>query len=298
MSLESFENVNYKNLFAIYGLVKDGNKSISDVKLNYSRYNKYLQENLNFLIELGVLKIQNEKLYLKNNKEEDFKEILINSLVDKNSFFVLVKEYLQNFIADEKEIHSFEPDTNYNFKTSDLRNFLISANFIKNDQNKYYVVEKKILELFRNKKISPEELKKIINAKEKIGLAAEEIVLQEETKKVQKINKNLIVDHVALKDVSAGYDILSFNQKQEKIFIEVKAVSSSNFKFYLSSNEYNTAKIYNKKYFLYLLPIDLTNPQKFNYNNILMINDINNKIFNNEKEWVVENENYSIFKKN
>jgi len=298
MSLESFENVNYKNLFAIYGLVKDGNKNMSDVKLNYSRYNKYLQENLNFLIELGIVKIQNEKLYLKDNKEEDFKEILINSLVDKNSFFVLVKEYLQNFIVDEKEIHSFEPDTNYNFKTSDLRNFLISANFIKNDQNKYYVVEKKILELFRNKKISPEELKKIINAKEKIGLAAEEIVLQEETKKVQKINKSLIVDHVALKDVSAGYDILSFNQKEEKIFIEVKAVSSSNFKFYLSSNEYNTAKIYNKKYFLYLLPIDLTNPQKFNYNNILMINDINNKIFNNEKEWVVENENYSIFKKN
>ena len=223
MSLESFENVNYKNLSAIYGLVKDGNKSISDVKLNYSRYNKYLQENLNFLIELGILKIQNEKLYLKDNKEEDFKEILINSLVDKNSFFVLVKEYLQNFIADEKEIPSFEPDTNYNFKTSDLRNFLISANFIKNDQNKYYVVEKKILELFRNKKISPEELKKIINAKEKIGLAAEEIVLQEEIKKVQKINKSLIVDHVALKDVSAGYDILSFNQKEEKIFMSFGA---------------------------------------------------------------------------
>ena len=72
----------------------------------------------------------------------------------------------------------------------------------------------------------------------------------------------------------AGYDILSYNENQEKIYIEVKAVSSTNFKFYLSSNEFNKANLMNKNYFLYLLPRDLSNLSKFDYEGILKINEI------------------------
>ena len=79
--------------------------------------------------------------------------------------------------------------------------------------------------------------------KEEIGLAAEEFIFKREIEKVHKINKQLNVEHTALTDVSAGYDILSYNKNEEKIYIEVKAVSSSNFKFYLTSNEFNTSNI-------------------------------------------------------
>ena len=134
--------------------------------------------------------------------------------------------------------------------------------------------------------------------KEKIGLAAEEFIFKKEKEKVSKINKKLNVEHTALTDVAAGYDILSYNNNEEKIFIEVKAVSSSNFKFYLTSNEFNTSNILKNNYFLYLLPRDLSNPDQFDYENLLIINNINENIFKNHTEWKIENENYLIFKKN
>ena len=70
---------------------------------------------------------------------------------------------------------------------------------------------------FKRKKISPADLKKIMYEKEKIGLAAEEFIFKKEIEKVKEINKKLNVEHIALTDVAAGYDILSYDDKEEKI---------------------------------------------------------------------------------
>lgn len=295
MSLEAFEKVSYPNLLALYSLAKEGFENLSDIKLNYSRFNNDILENLNFLIEIKIFNLKNEKIFLEKD-EGDFKRLLIHSIVKQNSLFLTIKGYLKNYTLDDTNKYSFEPSNEYNLNTSDLRNFLISANFIKNENNKYYIIDQYILKSFENKKISPLELKQILEDKEKIGMAAEQVVFQNEVEKVKKININLKVDHVALRDVSAGYDILSYNINKEKIFIEVKAVSSSNYKFYLSSNELNASKIYNDNYYLYLLPRDLSDPQKFNYKQIKIINNIHQNIFNNN-DWVIENENYGIFLK-
>ena len=79
-----------------------------------------------------------------------------------------------------------------------------------------------------------------------------------EEKEVYKINKEFKPLHIALTDVSAGYDIQSIkliNDKIEKVFIEVKAVSLSDYKFYLSTLEYETARQYKEKYYIYLLQL-------------------------------------------
>ncbi|MAI29660.1 MAG: hypothetical protein CMP38_05590 [Rickettsiales bacterium] len=297
MSFEVFENISYQNLSKLFSLTKEGYKNTSDIKLNYSRDHNFVQENLNFLIEIEIFKLANDQIYLEEDSTQ-FKSLLIKKIFQKNAYFLLLKEYLNNFELDNNNQYSFEPTLNYNFTTSDLRNFLISCNLIKNKDSKYFLLDENILEKFKRKKISPAELKKIMQEKEKIGLAAEEFIFKKEKEKVSKINKKLNVEHTALTDVAAGYDILSYNNNEEKIFIEVKAVSSSNFKFYLTSNEFNTSNILKNNYFLYLLPRDLSNPEQFDYDNLLIINNINENIFKNHTEWKIENENYLIFKKN
>ena len=297
MSFEVFENISYQNLFKIFSLTKEGFKNTSDIKLNYLRDHNFIQENLNFLIEIEILKLEKDEIFVDKDSSE-FKSLLIKKIFQKNAYFLLLKEYLNNFELDNDNQYSFEPTLDYNLTTSDLRNFLISCDLIKNKGKKYFLLDDNIFEKFKRKKISPADLKKIMYDKEKIGLAAEEFIFKKETEKVNRINKKLNVEHVALTDVAAGYDILSYNNNEEKIFIEVKAVSSSNFKFYLTSNEFNISNILKSKYFLYLLPKDLSNTEQFDYDNLLKINDINQNIFENEKEWQIENENYLILKKN
>ena len=297
MSFEVFENISYQNLFKLFSLTKEGFKNTSDIKLNYLRDHNFIQENLNFLIEIEIFKLEKGKIFLETDSSE-FKSLLIKKIFQKNAYFLLLKEYLNNFELDNNNQYSFEPTLDYNLTTSDLRNFLISCDLVKNKDKKYFLLDENILLKFKRKKISPADLKKIMHEKEKIGLAAEEFIFKKEIEKVKKINKKLNVEHIALTDVAAGYDILSYDDKEEKIFIEVKAISSSNFKFYLTSNELNISNILKNKYFLYLLPKDLSDPNQFDYDNLLKINDIDKNIFRNIKEWQIENENYLIFKKN
>ena len=60
----------------------------------------------------------------------------------------------------------------------------------------------------------------------------------------------------------------------KEIYIEVKAVSSSNYKFHLSPGEYQKATQNLENYFIYLLPVDHSIDEKFNYEKILKINNL------------------------
>jgi len=104
-----------------------------------------------------------------------------------------------------------------------------------------------------------------------------------------------------LNDVSAGYDIKSYMKKNNEIyeiFIEAKAVASSNYKFHLSVDEYQTALEFGDKYYLYLLPVDYSNSENFDYEKILIINNINKNIINKNSGWICENDGFLIYKKN
>ena len=76
MSFEVFENISYQNLSKLFNLTKEGYKNTSDIKLNYSRDHNFVQENLNFLIEIEILKLENDQIYL----EEDSTQFKVFSL--------------------------------------------------------------------------------------------------------------------------------------------------------------------------------------------------------------------------
>ena len=194
----------------------------------------------------------------------------------------------------------FRPDPIYNSLTSDLRNFLISSNKIIYENEEYTIIDNKLLDLFKNKEFSPEQLQKILEKQNLLGLEAEKLVVKYEAEKIKNFNQDLNIDHVALRDVSAGYDIKSYEldgESVKEIYIEVKAVSISNYKFHLSMQENQTANKFLDKYYLYLLPVDLSNPEKFDYKKLLKIQNINKTIFKNKKEWIIEEDGYVVSRK-
>jgi hypothetical protein len=166
--------------------------------------------------------------------------------------------------------------------------------------DQYFLLSDEFLDKLNKIKFSPEELRKQLEKQNQIGLLAEEFVFKIEKEKIRKFDQSLLPEHVSKSDVSAGFDILSYeknNDQIKKIFIEVKAVSSSNFKFYLSNGEFQTSLKYKDNYFLYLLPVDHTLVEKFNNDNILKINDLENNLFKNKVNWYYENNGYVFYQK-
>ena len=298
MNFDLFENINFQNLEKLYVLSLE-DRDTSDIKMNYLRDHTHVRENLNFLFENGIFENDGDKVKVSKDKTKSFKEILINEIFRKNNiYFVLLKQYLQNFTLDKDNKFKFKPDKYFNYQTSDMRNFLISLGIIKNENDEYIILNNEILDKIKKQKKSPLKLKEELRSKEQLGLDAEKLVYENEVSKVKKIDKTLKVIHIALEDVSAGYDIQSYNENREKIYIEVKAVSKTNYQFHLSPNEYNISKIYNHNYYLYLLPVDLSNSKKFDYDKILMINNIKDNLIDNSNIWKTENDGFLISKKN
>ena len=287
MSFDLFENVSFKKLRALYELAKNNSRNISNIKLNYSRNYNCLQENLNFLIDIKIFKIKKNIIFVDSQTNKDFKQSIFKKLSMNDNYASLIKNYLINFSLDSNSVYSFKPQNYYNRATSDLRNFLISTQIIKEDNNRYILLDENIYTLFKKKIRSPDVLKKILEQKEKFGLEAENVVFQYEKNKLKKLDKNLKPIHISQQDVDAGYDILSYEKHKDtfkKIFIEVKGISRSDYRFYLSINESVVAEKYKESYYLYLIPRDFSKPEKFDLSKMIKINNITKNVLDNKKK--------------
>jgi len=301
MSFDLFENVSFKKLRALYELAKNNSRNISSIKLNYSRNYNCLQENLNFLIDIKIFKIKKNIIFVDSQTNKDFKQSIFKKLSMNDNYASLIKNYIINFSQDSNSVYSFKPQNYYNRATSDLRNFLISTQIIKEDNNRYILLDENIYTLFKKKIRSPDVLKKILEQKEKFGLKAENVVFQYEKNTLKKLDKNLKPIHISQQDVDAGYDILSYEKHKDtfkKIFIEVKGISRSDYRFYLSINESMVAEKYKEDYYLYLIPRDFSKPEKFDLTKMIKINNITKNVLDNKKEWKISTSTFLIKKTN
>lgn len=303
MNYDFFDNIEYQNIERLFKLCEENRENLSYVKINYSRFNKYLQDSLNFLVELNIISINNNKVEIEiGNTNLLFKDFLISKILISSQYGPPLKEYFNNFTKIDNKF-SFKPNDNYNSITSSLRNFLISMDLVKYeiDNDCYSLLSNEFLNRLNKVKFSPEELKKQLHKQNQIGLLAEEFVFKMEKEKLLTFGQDISPEHVSKFDVSAGYDILSYennNDKFKKIYIEVKAVSSSNFKFFLSNGEFQSSLKYKTDYFLYLLPVDHSIIEKFNKDKILKINDLEKNLFKNKTDWYYENNGYIFYQRN
>ena len=107
-------------------------------------------------------------------------------------------------------------------------------------------------------KRAPATVAAVQRGRETLGTAAEEAIVSYERKRVGSMFADR-VEHVALLNAAAGYDVRSVtvneNGMAEPRYIEVKAVSGSSLQFHWTRNEVVTAKLLAQWYYLYLLPV-------------------------------------------
>ncbi len=126
--------------------------------------------------------------------------------------------------------------------------------------------EGKVLEVLKSALISEvssggltlDELKRIQDRKEDLGQQAELFVAAFEKARLYNHPLESYIRIISGIDVSAGYDVISFNSTESQEydrFIEVKSYAG-NLCFYWSRNEVNCARAKGDSYFLYLVDRD------------------------------------------
>ncbi len=142
----------------------------------------------------------------------------------------------------------------------------------------------------KRKQLSLDELKKQLERNELIGEKAELFVLEFEKNRLGAPLADK-VRRISEVDVTAGYDIISYDSvksKETDRFIEVKAISTSG--FYWSKNEYETAKLKGETYYLYLVDLHKINQPDY------MPEIVQNPAvaIMESEAWLVEAQSYSI----
>lgn len=279
--LEELKNLNYHGgkdglLFFIRNVIGNRRIKIRDAKVICShalgRYSLSVDDLVDYCHIFGWVEISDDVLSISPeiatmlDDNDDLNETLIFSTVNQ-----LFKDNI--FKADMFFYDAIQ--CCYGFKNellplslSCVRNVLISQGFFLPDRVStvtcFYIssaYEKVVANYCRisRKQLSLENLKKQIENNEIAGEKAELFVLSYEKKRIgQPLCER--IKRISEIDVTAGYDIVSFNSinsQEPDRFIEVKAVSSSG--FYWSKNEYEIAKLKGNMYYLYLVELSKVN---------------------------------------
>lgn len=137
-------------------------------------------------------------------------------------------------------------------------------------------------------KISEERFRAIQKTREQIGLAGEYWVIDYEKINLSSGGYSELADKVeriSQIDISAGFDVLSFEFNGGEKYIEVKTTALSKLEFYLSSNELEIAKEFKNRYWIYFLSeiygvpklVKIHNPA-FEVGKILSLTPINYRV--------------------
>lgn len=261
----------------LYAIILKGNfniEQLTNFSSNVIGSKTLINNSIELLIFCGLIHHDytnilkpNHAIIDNENIKKHFIRKLLNSLLESEIEFITMNnvEFVNNKVLVWKySVH---------YKYYALRNLLISENILINHDSNRFEINHSYLTLFEslsrstNKSKTLEQLKKEIENKEMLGEKAEKYVLEYESMKFP--NKNII--YVAPFNVSAGYDIISYQtseSKHEDKFIEVKCYSGQ-MHFYWSKNEINVAKDKGINYSLYLVnstlshkPIEIKDPYK------------------------------------
>ena len=278
------------------------------VESKYLRSASNFAETFEFLQGLSLVESKDREIVLKPEYQEFLKDLreardrgeigkkfLIDHFVKLINCF---SEYLNGFLSQfhlANGQYELAPSVSERLKYSGLRNFLIDLEFLylNASETEYIIAEDYSLayaELRGRYQLSPDEFLKMQHEKEKIGKAAEREILEFEKERLSEFPQLVKrIEYTALEDVSAGYDIKSYDAKLNENgsavprFIEVKAVSARDYKFNWTRNEIEKSKLYRQNYYLYLLPV--IGNKKFDLKSLKVIRDPYPNIYKGRNEW-------------
>ena len=234
----------------------------------------------------------------KKDFEKTFLIKLFEYFVEDNSTydFFSTKEIKYDLVHNQIQLKK----SSFGFKYANIRDLLISLDFLQPHpyfpQNTY-LINKKYKKIFENyfsnkfrKQLTPEDLERRLEKQKENGIIAEDFVLKYEKKRT---GRNDEIELIANFDVSAGFDVLSFEDKlsqEHDRFIEVKAYQGNKAYFYWSRNEMEVARHRKNQYFLYLVNLDEIHKDSYHPK---IIKNPATEIFASDK-WEKTIENYLI----
>jgi hypothetical protein len=288
---------------------------IDFIEVRYLESASNFHETITFLNIIGIIEIKNNKLYVKDSflhqfidkklPDKQFDKIILKALLNKPTIYQNdVNNYLQKFVL-VNGIFEYKPNTKERLEESDIRNLLLELDLLIFDsEKKKYLINYNhsfdFLKYLEQTQLAPKTLDYIKKQQLIIGeLAEREVVNFEKSRLKDKPHLASEIEHIALLDASAGYDIKSFEISSSannpiKRYIEVKAVSSVDYKFYWSRKEIEIAEKLKNQYFLYLLPV--INTTSFDFNKIMIIENPYRYFFCNPNNWNKQEELFSFWR--
>ncbi|QQS61689.1 MAG: DUF3883 domain-containing protein [Candidatus Moraniibacteriota bacterium] len=247
--------------------------------------------------------------FLANLKSEEYLRIKILkkafSELEKDSAF---KEIFipENFSYDVVHRNIQIKNSAFRLKYSKFKQLLIDFNFLipsldinasKLVVNGEYrdIFDSSVLPSLKRRKLTAEDLYRQLEENRINGELAENFVLGFERLRLGE-QKSPEIEKISDYDVSAGYDIVSFESVVSSTpdrFIEVKSYIGEP-TFFWTRNEIDVAKVKNGEYFIYL--VDRNGMARTGYHPIIIKNPYRNVL--NDKKWNKIAEKYFIYKPN
>ena len=304
----NFDKISWQQILTLCKVINSSlSLDLETISRWYNSESTNFKDTLEFLENIEVVKIKNNKLLLNlalkqiiEIDSKSIKQFFIEMLFREESNMV---KYFGDFFDSfepSKDSYKFEPTTQKRLKYSGIRNFLIDLGVLQFEpnNNSYFVrMELATYLSYKNKLFTYDRFEKRIKSEKELGLTAELLIYELEKNKFK--NKKHVqkkVRHISLENVMAGYDIRSYEiQKDKRIvpkYVEVKAVSQDDWKFYWSKNEISKAKHLRESYYLYLVPVK--NGTSIDVTASLQIKDPYRKVFLNKKKWMQEIETISF----
>lgn len=310
--LEELKGINFPGTkdsitFVLQSIAEHGDLSVNDLRIICShapgQYQLVLDALLSYCQSFGFITIDGGLSVPPELQHSTSSSDSLNRYLVEKSVETLFKAeiFRPNMFSFDITTHNFLfHNEMLPLAFATLRNILVSQGFFIADRfpsRTIFIVngeyEKAVSSLCKKykEKMTLRQLQRQLEENAIAGEMAEEFVLEYERHRLGA-DLGVKVKVISSIDVGAGYDIISFNTGQSvdyDRFIEVKAISFGD-SFYWSSNEYETAKLKGKQYFLYL--VDLHRIEEKDYIPII-IQDPVCSIMESE-EWLVESQSYHI----
>ena len=307
--MPDFEKISVNQILALSEIISESDLlQMEFLERKYLRRAANFSETLNLLQELDLIKIIElmivprtrykiflEKLTKSPQQKLILKKFIVNCILDQKTS---VSDYLFRFLSQFRYStgqFEFAPSFSQKLEYSGLRNFLMDLEFLYLDQTetKYVISDGYSAiysELIQSHHLSLDEFFQIQQKKSEIGTAAELQIFEYEKQRLSQFpDLAKRIEHTALKDVMAGYDIKSFDEILDESgspshrFIEVKAVSHWNYQFHWTMNEIKKAREFCLNYYLYLLPV--LGKKSFDLEGLKIIRDPISNVYNNSNNW-------------
>jgi len=274
---------------------------LADVEYVRRRYNERatdFEATVDSLAWLGLISRDGSAISLVRRTDDELRRRdlgrwLVGRIVESPAFYERACAYLGAFRVSDGQRFTWRAGATSSDHFPDVRDVLMDCGAVYFDRatSTYHLASgfSHLLALseLRGSAISPAMLRETLAANDDIGWRVELAALEFEKRRVGASFEHRVI-HTSAFNVAAGFDLESVTVVDSwplPRYIEVKAVSSEDFRFYWTANEMRVARLFSERYFLYLVPISANGLPQFD--TMIVIQDPCTVVLAVESKWAV-----------